>query len=148
MPVRLRVVRAEVMGISPAANGWVTSCEYGLAPNSQKLAPEDVIHIQCYPDPLQSWYGLSPVAVLASFGDIDNAAASYIRAFFANAGAPSAYLKFKTKVRPEERDRIKTLWHEQYSGEKGWHKIGVLLMPERLDPVALFWPDLRFKFEI
>src|SRR5213593_5180353 len=56
MPVQLRLLQPEVMRIIPATNGSVINYEYGLAPNIQKLAPEDVIHIQCYPDPLQSWY--------------------------------------------------------------------------------------------
>ena len=92
-----------------------------------------MIHEKAHPDPLNPYLGLSPIAVLARMGDLDNYAADYLRSFFLNAGIPSGILKYKEKVEPEERRRIRELWREKYtlrnfseSGTGGAFDIAVL----------------------
>lgn len=102
--------------------------------NEPALLPaQDVIYEMAAPDPIDPLRGLSPIAVLASMGDIDNFAAKYLRAFFLNAGIPSGLLKFKTQKTSTERKKIRRMWRERYglrggdrSGEGGAWDVAVV----------------------
>ena len=125
--VNLNLLRPDAMRPIPDSNGEVTKFAYGFEPNIQILEAKDVIHEQLNPDPLDPYRGLSPIAVLARMGDLDNAAADFLRAFFLNAGIPAGLLKYKERIGDDaELFRIKTRWRENYSGVKGWHEVGVL----------------------
>ncbi len=91
-----------------------------------KLLPaDDVIHM-LLPDPSDDFYGLSPIAVMARYGDLDTQSADYLRAFFLNGGAPAGLLKLKNRAPIAERNRIQAAWKEMYGTHTGWHDIAVL----------------------
>ncbi len=125
--VQLWQLRPDRVKIIPGADGIVERYELRLEDGgSPKTIPaKDVIHFKL-PDPLDDYYGLSPILVLARYGDLDDAAIDYLRAFFENAGTPQGVLKFKTQVNAEERKRLKELWQEEHGGLKGWHRVSVL----------------------
>ena len=127
LPVELWNLRPDRTRVKPAPTGEVELFEYGWEGQfpRQYAAAADVIHGKLY-NPLDDYYGLSPIAVLARWGDLDNNAADYLRAYFYNAGAPSGILKFKTRVEREERERVKAQWRDAHSGFTGWHNVSVL----------------------
>lgn len=119
-------LRPDRVKIVPGADGMVKYYEYDVGDGAPtKIDPNNVIHLK-YPDPLDDYYGLSPIAVLARWGDIDNQSAEFLRAFFANAGQPQGYLKLKGRVPKEERERLREAWKEQYGGFQGWHTTAVM----------------------
>jgi len=126
MPIGLRLLRPDACKAVPNENGEVYEYSYGISPSEQRITAEDVIHEIAYVDPIDPFYGLSPISVLSRMGDLDNNAADYLRAFFLNAGIPSGLLKYKEIVGKEERENVKRRWKEQYSAIKGWWDIGVL----------------------
>lgn len=134
-PVQLWLLRPDRVRITPGATGMVDRFEFSAngSSSARPIAAGDVIHLKL-PDPLDDYYGLSPIAVLATWGDIDTESAQYIRAFFLNEGVPSGFLKFKVRVPKEERERIQEAWREQHGGHKGWHTIGVI--DADVDPVS------------
>jgi HK97 family phage portal protein len=90
------------------------------------LLPEDVIHLK-RPDPLNDYYGLSPIAVAAAVGDLDNNAIKYLRVFFENNGIPGGFVQIKERnLTKEQKDDLRTQFKDRYAGDKGWHAIGVL----------------------
>lgn len=126
-PIQLWPLRPDRVRIQPDRMGMVA--QYAFQVNGQPilLPAADVIHLTMHPDPLDDYYGLSPVAVLARFGDLDNSATDFLRAFFLNAGVPGGLLTFKAgRIGKEERDRVRQLWVDQYSGVQGWHAPGVI----------------------
>lgn len=126
-PVQLWTLRPDRVRIQPDRMGMVA--QYAFQVNGQpiQLPAADVIHFTMHPDPLDDYYGLSPIAVLARFGDLDNQATDFLRAFFLNAGVPGGLLTFKAgRIGKDERERVRQLWIDQYSGEKGWHAPGVI----------------------
>lgn len=125
--VALWPIPAHEIKIKVGASGWVDSYVWTPAGGTPIPIPaEDIVHDPLHHDPLNELWGLSPIAVLARHVDLDNMATDYLRAFFKNDGTPAGLLKFKTKVDPSERRRVKELWGAEHSGGAGWHTVSVL----------------------
>jgi len=153
--VELWQLRPDRTRVKPGLDGFVEGYKFpvGSDPQKERLVPfEDVIHMRM-PDPLDDYYGLSPIAVLARVGDLDNHAIDYLRAFFENNGIPGGLLKVKEVVDKEKADAIKQRWTDQYgkgeySGKSGWHSVGLLdanaeyqeigTQPNKLNLAAIF----------
>lgn len=126
-PAQLWLLRPDRIEIKPGRNGVVEAYAYSVGGNTTMIPAEDVVHFKMHPDPLDDYYGLSPISVLARFGDLDNAATDFLRAFFLNAGVPGGLLTFKSgRVGREERERVRQSWRDQFSTSKGWHDVGVM----------------------
>lgn len=93
------------------------------------IPPEDVIHEKRY-DPLSEFYGLSPIAVAARAGDLDNLAVDYLREMFMNLGEPSAFLVFQDTMPQEQHERVRSLYRDTHGASRvgggGFHQIGTL----------------------
>lgn len=127
--VQLWPLRPDRVKIVPGKDGWIDHYNFVLHGDPGEGIPypaADVVHDPLHPDPLEDFWGLSPIAVLARFGDLDNSAADYLRAFFQNDATPAGILKLKAKVLSEERQRIKELWIKEHTQGKGWHTVSVL----------------------
>lgn len=126
IPVQLWALRPDRIKPIPAGNGGLLGYEYGIGARKDTLPVEDVVQVKLHPDPLEDFYGLGPIAVLARWGDLDNQTADYLRAFFLNNGAPAGLLKFKAKVEAADRRRLKDLWKQEHTGPQGWQTVSVL----------------------
>ena len=125
--VALWPIASQEVKIKVGPNGWVESYLWTPAGSpGVTIVAEDMAHDPLHHDPLNELWGLSPIAVLARHVDLDNMATDYLRAFFKNDGTPAGLLKFKTKVDPAERKRIKEMWTTEHSGGAGWHTVSVL----------------------
>lgn len=145
--VQMWPLRPDRIKIKPDLDGMVELYEYtfegGMHP--QRVDAADVIHGRL-PDPLDDYYGLSPIQAAARWGDLDQGAADYLRAYFLNAGAPSGLLKFKQRVEREERERVQTLWRERHGGPSGWHNVSVLDADVDYQPMGGAPERLRLNF--
>lgn len=125
--LQLWMLAPDRMTIVPGEDGLVK--EYKWSPvgggKDEVIHADDVIHIK-YPDPLDDYYGLSPIVPVARWADVDNSSADYLRAFFTNGATPKQIIITKIGTTPKERDRVKELWREQYGGVEGWHSVGVI----------------------
>ncbi len=125
MPVQIWNLRPDRMKVKPNADGSLDYYEYTVETKQFKIPANDVIHFKLH-DPLDDYYGLSPVAVAGRILDLDDQALDYLRAFFTNGAAPAGILKLKEQAEPEERERIKRMWKELYGSQRGWHELAVL----------------------
>lgn len=126
-PAQLWLLRPDRTEIKPGRNGLVEAYAYSVGGAATMIPAEDVVHFTMHPDPLDDYYGLSPIAILARFGDLDNSATDFLRAFFLNAGIPGGLLTFKSgRVGKDERERVRQSWKDQFSTSKGWHDVGVM----------------------
>lgn len=122
--VELWNLRPDRMDIVPNDEGRVAHYVYKVGEEKHRLEPQDVIHFRQV-DPLNDHWGLSPIYTIALWGDIDTDASKFLRSFFINRGQIPGYLKLEGKVPREERERLKRLWKEEHTGEKGWHTVPV-----------------------
>jgi len=124
-PAELWLLRPSRIEIVPAATGMVK--EYLFKRSSTQKIPipaMDVVH-EKMPDPLDDYWGLSPIVSCLRSADMDDRAIDYLRAFFENGAEPGGLLKLKARVEKAERERLQTLWQEKH-GKGGWHSISVL----------------------
>lgn len=126
--VGLDLIRPDIMGVVPGRTR-----EEGLVKNytvriNEQIFPiprDDIIHFKL-PDALDQYWGLSPIFVLARYGDVDLQSADFLRSYFLNKGIPAGILTFEHPVQKPERERVRDLWKEQYNSLEGWHNIAVL----------------------
>lgn len=126
LPVELWPLRPDRMTIIPGPSG-VEGYEYRIE-NSETpypIAAEDVIHDKLI-DPIDDYYGLSPIEVAALTVDLDNDALKYLQQFFQNSATPLGILKTTQRLKREQRHEIKHEWEVQFQGEHGWHSVAVL----------------------
>jgi HK97 family phage portal protein len=123
-PVELWLLRPDRIKPVPAEDGTVAHWVYGPAGREKKLPTEDVVQLK-YPDPLDDYWGLSPILSIALAGDLDTKSLQYLWAYFENGGVPSGLLTLMAKVPKSERERIRDTWRGQQTGKKA-HDLAVL----------------------
>jgi len=124
--VRLWPLRPDRVSVVPGGDfvrGYLYDVGDGRAPIP--LAVNDVVHFKL-PNPLNAYYGQSPMAVLARVGDLDNASIDWMRLFFENAAVPLGILSTRQRLNEAEAERIKARWQGQLAQSERWHSIAVL----------------------
>ena len=125
--VELWALRPDRLELVPGDNGLMAGYLFKTDKKKTAISRQDAVVCMLRADPLDDFYGLSPLAVLALFGDLDNRAAEYLRSFFYNGGSPAGLLKIKNAVLEEpDRLRLKEAWAREHGGDKGWHSISVV----------------------
>lgn len=120
-------LRPDRIKIKPGDDGLIASFTYTVDETKPQALPvEDVTHFKL-PDPLDDYYGLSPIAAVERVADMDTRSVDYINAFFENAGTPCGLLRLKSgPVEPAERELIKAKWKAQQVGPEAFHSLAVL----------------------
>lgn len=122
-PRELYQLRPDRMKIIPSANGVPSGYEYSV--NQQKVTfpmdPRtlacDVRHLKLF-NPLNDWYGMSPIEAGAYAIDQNTEAMKHMQALLQNSARPSGALTVKDgqTLADEQFNRLKTQIEEQYSG--------------------------------
>jgi HK97 family phage portal protein len=123
--IELWPLRPDRVTIKPDPTSFIGGYTYKLGTQTFQLAAEDVIHIK-YPHPLDDFYGLSKLQVLAGRVDLDVWTRKFTEAFFRNAGVPAGLLSIQKQMSPQEREDMRRRFRELYGGEQGWHKVLVV----------------------
>jgi HK97 family phage portal protein len=125
--VELWALRPDRLETVPGDEGLVAGYLFKTDKKKTPIPTRDAVICMLRADPLDDFYGLSPLAVLALFGDLDNKAADYLRSFFYNGGAPAGLLKIKNAILEEpDRIRLKEAWAREHGGTAGWHSVSVV----------------------
>jgi len=141
-------LRPDRVWIIPDPKDYISAYEYRIADQVFRLKAEDVIHFK-NPNPLNDYYGLAPLAVIAERIDIDVWTREFTSAFFRNAGVPSGLLNIMRSVEPNEREIIRQRFRQQYGGPDGWGNVLVIDNGQAsytkmgMDPVGLGLPDIN-----
>lgn len=126
--VQLELIRPDIMGLIPGntrAEGKIKTYTVRVDEVHFSIPTSDIIHFKL-PDALDEFWGLSPIFVLARYGDIDLQSADFLRAYFLNRGVPAGILTFDHPVQKPERERVRDMWKEQYNAISGWHNVAVM----------------------
>lgn len=123
--VELWLLRPDRVRIVPDAQKFIARYDYMIGGSeSVPLPVNDVVHWKKR-NPLNDFYGMSPLQVIAPRIDTDNYMRAFIKAYFENAGVPSGILSVKQKLTQEDKDAIKNRFRG-FSGPAGWHELMVL----------------------
>ena len=90
-----------------------------------KFVPEDIIHFK-YPNPLDEFYGLSPVTPAQTRIQTEEFASHYQRDFFINNARPDAILSFESELTPKEKENTRKEWDKRHRGNGKNSKVAIL----------------------
>ncbi|MDA1095344.1 MAG: phage portal protein [Acidobacteria bacterium] len=123
--VALHLLRPDRVQIKLHGDG-TRHYEYTIDGSLYQIAAADVEHLKL-PNPYDDLYGLSPLQVAAKYVNLDGSIASFLRAYFANAGVPAGILKVSKRINSQqEADVARDKWRSSFGGPRGWHGIAVL----------------------
>jgi len=119
----LYALRPDRMKLVPGADGWPQGYEYTVAGQTVRFdqsAPQPPILQLSLFNPLDDYYGLSPLEAAAVAVDTHNAAAKWNKALLDNAARPSGALVYDGPdgliLSDQQFERLKRELDEQYQG--------------------------------
>ncbi len=87
---------------------------------------EDIIHIK-YPDPLNQYFGMSPIQAAQKRIQTEEYATEWQRDFFLNSARPDALIKNpQTTLTPDQKIDIREGWNKLYKGRGNSSKVAIL----------------------
>ena len=122
-PRELYALRPDRMKVVPGPKGWPAAFDYTVTGQTvrfaQEGAPPPILHLTLF-NPLDDYYGLSPLEAAATAVDTHNAAAGWNKALLDNAARPSGALVYAgadgTVLSDAQFERLKTELSENYQG--------------------------------
>ncbi len=147
----LYALRPDRMKVVPGPDGWPQGFEYTVSGQSvrfdQSAAQPPILHLSLF-NPLDDYYGLSPLEAAATAVDTHNAAAHWNKALLDNAARPSGALVYAgpegAVLADAQFERLKTELADQYQGTANAGR--PLLLEGGLDwkPMSLSPKDMDF----
>lgn len=123
--VELWPLRPDRIRLIPSSKDFIGGYSYTIGDKTSFLQAKDVIRFRTR-HPLDDYYGLPPLAVLAGRVDLDVWTRQFAASFFRNAGVPTGLLTIQRVVNESEREAIRRRFRENYGGTDGWHRMLVL----------------------
>lgn len=108
---------------------------------------EDMLHVKLPNpmDPLEGMgEGLSPVAAMASSGDVDNEITRHLKRFFQRGGMPPGLLSFDSPMTPKQMAAARERWEEIYGGVDNWAKVAILDSKGKYQRLGLSFEEMGF----
>jgi HK97 family phage portal protein len=119
---------------------------YGLIGTQIRWSPEDMGHAKLF-NPLEPWYGMSPLRAAAYGIDTINESKHVQKSLLQNSGRPPGILQAKADLTPEQQDQLKRDLRDEYmgsaaagtpmvvSGDFSW--LGQAFSPEQMQALEL-----------
>ncbi len=115
LPKELYVLRPDRMKVIPDVVHYVGGYEYTVSGQKVEFPREQILHLKLF-NPLDDWYGLSPVQVAALAIDKLNSGDKWNASLLQNAAVPSGALTCKQRLTDDQFDRLKTEMRRQIQG--------------------------------
>jgi HK97 family phage portal protein len=117
-PRELVVLRPDRVKVVAGSNGWPEAYDYSVYGATARLHAENVLHLKLF-NPLDDYYGQSPLEAAQRSIDTHNAASAWNKAMLDNAARPCGALVFAAsegRLTNEQFTRIKTELEATYQG--------------------------------
>lgn len=125
-PVELWLMRPDRVRIVPSKTDYIARYEYdGGDGNATPLPVGDVIHWKKR-NPLDDFYGQSPLLAGSGRIDVDNYMKSFVKTFFQRAGVPVGMLNVEGNIDENTRKEYRDRFSRDYGGPNGWHGLMVI----------------------
>lgn len=147
----LYALRPDRMKVVPGPDGWPQAYEYTVGGNTvrfdQAAAQPPILQLALF-NPLDDYYGFSPLEAAASAVDLHNAAARWNKALLDNAARPSGALVYDggagAPLSEPQFERLKTELERQYQGTANAGRPLVLEGGLDWKPMSLSPKDMDF----
>ncbi|MCA0370788.1 MAG: phage portal protein [Proteobacteria bacterium] len=142
----LHTLRPDRVKVIPNADGTPAGYEYTV--NGQSRILKDVLHLKFF-NPLNDWYGMSPLEAAAQAIDQHNTVAGHNLALLQNGGRPSGALivggdPHDMPLTEEQRVDLKNTLQSLYEGHQNAGRVMVLEGEFRWQEMGLSPRDLDF----
>jgi HK97 family phage portal protein len=117
-PRELHALRPDRVKAVASANGWAEAYDYSVNGQSVRLPRAGVLHLRLF-NPLNDYYGLSPLDAALRAIDTHNAASAWNKAMLDNSARPSGALVYAAadgQLTAEQFDRLKRELEQSYQG--------------------------------
>ena len=122
-PRELYALRPDRMKVVPGPDGWPAAFDYTVTGRTvrfvQEGAPPPILHLTLF-NPLDDYYGLSPLEAAAIAIDTHNSAATWNKALLDNAARPSGALVYAggdgSMLTDAQYERLRRELTERYEG--------------------------------
>lgn len=122
----LQLIRPDYVTIEPGATReadvFVVTIE-GVV--RRRIPRADIIHLK-RTNPINDFYGLSPIALITREVSIDLGMSDFELAFFRNAGVPMGILKVKGNYTQAQTDEAKSAFRRAFNGFRKWFDVLVI----------------------
>ena len=118
IPRELMALRPDRMRVVPGTDGWPDHYEYSVYGEIAKLAADHILHIRLF-NPLDDYYGQSPLEAAQRSIDTHNSASAWNKSMLDNAARPSGALVFAASddhLSAEQFERLKNELESSYQG--------------------------------
>ena len=140
LPLSLWPIRPDRMAPVPDADNFLSGWIY-TAPDGERVPLEvsEVVALR-YPNPLDIYRGLSPVAALSVDLDASIQASQWSRNFFRNSAQPGGLLEVPELLTDDEFNLLRGRWNEQHKGVAAAHRVAII-------EAGLKWVDRSFSMK-
>ncbi len=117
-PRELVTLRPDRVKVVAGANGWPEAFDYSVYGSSVRLSADQVLHLKMF-NPLDDYYGQSPLEAAQRSIDTHNSASAWNKAMLDNAARPSGALVFAAsegKLTNDQFERIRSELEATYQG--------------------------------
>ncbi len=114
-PQELYILRPDRMKVVPDAIHYVSGYEYTVSGQKVEFSRDQILHLKLF-NPLDDWYGLSPIKVAALAIDKLNSGDKWNASLLQNAAVPSGALTCKQRLTDDQFDRLKIEMQRQIKG--------------------------------
>lgn len=117
-PRELYALRPDRMKVIPGnAQQLVAGYQYTVGGTAVTFGAEEVLHLKLF-NPLDDWYGMSPIEAAARSIDQNNESRAWNVALLQNSARPPGALVTEHELSDEQYDRLKKEIQEKYAGSK------------------------------
>lgn len=117
-PRELYALRPDRMKVLPGnAQQFVAGYQYTVGGETITFRPNEILHLKLF-DPLDDWYGMSPIEAAAKSIDQNNDSRTWNVALLQNAARPPGALVTENELTDEQYNRLKEQVQEHYAGVK------------------------------
>jgi HK97 family phage portal protein len=142
-PKELWVLRSDRIKIIPHSTEWISQYLYTIGDQKTYLDRKRVAHVK-YFNPLDDFYGLSPIQVAARGIDNDNAANAWNNSLLTNGARPGGALVTENSLSEGQFDSLKNELDSNYRGSKNAGKPMILEGGLKWQEMSLNPRDMEF----
>lgn len=147
LPEKIFVLRSQWVTIVPDQTNFIKGYRYGVegSYNALELEANEVIHFK-YPNPLDPWYGCSPVQAAAYAIESQKMREQFIIATMSNMARPDLLVRYEEgELDVKERRLLEREWNNMFRGAKNAGKVKVTDYRYAIEKLGWNPQELRFN---
>ncbi len=130
--------------VIPDASAYIKGYLYTKDGVDVAFGPEDVLWFR-YPNPIEEYAGLSPIAALRMSIDTNTDAIRFNRRFFRNDATPGrVYLKSEQELTTAQAEELRMRWEVAFKDPNRAHSIAILDKSADLKSLAVSQRDMEY----